>query len=364
MSLAFYPSETIAFSRPLKKQAKITITLVNKHAEPIMFVVKVTSKKYAVRPNAGRIEPGDRCEILIFKYAFDEEPPEAEPCKDKFMFESAFIDPSEDFFSSRDPSFWDIKRRKNAVHRNRIPVTFLRAMELFDGELLRLDPHDQLTFWGPFTKESIASLNIENPRADCVAFKIKTTSSKDFAVYPSMGRLEPYGIVDVKFYRKALSAASITAATAAPNPKIQIISTIIPSTHLLTPLPNLFKLGQASDTMKIHSQKLVVRYPEYPFGPDKDNVSLAGHRSLMTSSSSSFMQSSTSFMEAVEADPPSYTPRASSISMSIRSMDSHAEPVDENLLPLQPVHRGVPESDARSSRRIDTLSSAFRRLLR
>lgn len=49
---------------PLTTLVKRTLTVANPNSQPIAFKVKTTAPKaFCVRPNSGRIEPGERVEV-------------------------------------------------------------------------------------------------------------------------------------------------------------------------------------------------------------------------------------------------------------------------------------------------------------
>ena len=49
---------------PLTQLVKRTLAVANTNSQPVAFKVKTTApKQYCVRPNSGRIEPGERVEV-------------------------------------------------------------------------------------------------------------------------------------------------------------------------------------------------------------------------------------------------------------------------------------------------------------
>ena len=48
-------------------------------------------KQYCVRPNSGRIEPGQEVEIQVLLQAMKEDPPLDARCRDKFLVQSVGI---------------------------------------------------------------------------------------------------------------------------------------------------------------------------------------------------------------------------------------------------------------------------------
>ncbi|KAJ9066350.1 phosphatidylinositol-binding protein scs2, variant 2 [Entomophthora muscae] len=94
MSITLEPPSQLFFERPLTVSASETLTLTNPESEPVAFKVKTTSpKQYCVRPNSGKIEPGEKVEVQILLQPFKEEPPTDFKCKDKFLVQTATIPP-------------------------------------------------------------------------------------------------------------------------------------------------------------------------------------------------------------------------------------------------------------------------------
>ena len=68
------------------------MSIHNPNHQPVAFKVKTTApKQYCVRPNSGRVEPGETIEILVLLQPLAQEPPPHAKCKDKFLVQSAFI---------------------------------------------------------------------------------------------------------------------------------------------------------------------------------------------------------------------------------------------------------------------------------
>ncbi|ORY46224.1 PapD-like protein [Leucosporidium creatinivorum] len=64
MSVTLSPSSQLAFQRPLTQLVKRTLAVSNHNSQPIVYKVKTTApKQYCVRPNSGRIEPGETVEV-------------------------------------------------------------------------------------------------------------------------------------------------------------------------------------------------------------------------------------------------------------------------------------------------------------
>lgn len=94
MSILLDPPSQLFFERPLTVSASEKLHITNKDTGPIVFKIKTTSpKQYCVRPNSGRIEPGEKLEIQILLQPFKEEPPADFKSKDKFLIQAALIPP-------------------------------------------------------------------------------------------------------------------------------------------------------------------------------------------------------------------------------------------------------------------------------
>ncbi|WFD01149.1 phosphatidylinositol-binding protein scs2 [Malassezia yamatoensis] len=92
---------------------------------PVAFKVKTTApKQYCVRPNSGRIEPGERVEVQVLLQPFKEEPPTNAKCRDKFLVQSALISAEKETLPMTD--FWAMQEReKDQVAEHKIRCVFL-----------------------------------------------------------------------------------------------------------------------------------------------------------------------------------------------------------------------------------------------
>ncbi|KAF8951650.1 phosphatidylinositol-binding protein scs2 [Entomortierella lignicola] len=92
MSIELDPSNQLSFRRPLTEAIKETLIIRNPTQLPIAFKVKTTApKQYCVRPNSGRVEPGQELEVQVQMQAMKEDPPADFKCKDKFLVQSVAI---------------------------------------------------------------------------------------------------------------------------------------------------------------------------------------------------------------------------------------------------------------------------------
>ncbi|KAF9190910.1 phosphatidylinositol-binding protein scs2 [Haplosporangium sp. Z 767] len=92
MSIELDPASQLSFRRPLTEAIKETLIIRNPTQLPIAFKVKTTApKQYCVRPNSGRVEPGQELEVQVQMQAMKQEPPADFKCKDKFLVQSIAI---------------------------------------------------------------------------------------------------------------------------------------------------------------------------------------------------------------------------------------------------------------------------------
>ncbi|PWN43950.1 hypothetical protein IE81DRAFT_53770 [Ceraceosorus guamensis] len=113
---------------PLTQLVKRSLQVSNPHAQPVAFKVKTTApKQYCVRPNSGRIEPGEKVEVQVLLQPMKEEPPTSAKCRDKFLVQSTIITPERETTSLSE--LWGVveKEDKSAIHEQKIRVAFLPA---------------------------------------------------------------------------------------------------------------------------------------------------------------------------------------------------------------------------------------------
>ncbi|KAH7923815.1 VAMP-associated protein [Leucogyrophana mollusca] len=97
MSVHLIPNNALGFNRPFTTLVKRVLTVVNNNAQPVAFKVKTTAPKlYCVRPNSGRIEPGESVDVSVMLQPMKDEPPLSTKCKDKFLIQSTLITPDKE----------------------------------------------------------------------------------------------------------------------------------------------------------------------------------------------------------------------------------------------------------------------------
>lgn len=107
---------------------KRSLQVSNPNNQPVAFKVKTTApKQYCVRPNSGRIEPGEKIEVQVLLQPMKEEPPSSAKCRDKFLVQSTIITPERETTSLND--IWGVveKEDKGAIHEQKIRCAFLPA---------------------------------------------------------------------------------------------------------------------------------------------------------------------------------------------------------------------------------------------
>ncbi|SPO38578.1 related to SCS2 - required for inositol metabolism [Pseudozyma flocculosa] len=113
---------------PLTQLVKRTLQVSNPNNQPVAFKVKTTApKQYCVRPNSGRIEPGERVEVQVLLQPMKEEPPLSAKCRDKFLVQSTIITPELETASLQEIWPQIEKENKSAIHEQKIRCAFLPA---------------------------------------------------------------------------------------------------------------------------------------------------------------------------------------------------------------------------------------------
>ncbi|KAH7885329.1 PapD-like protein [Phlebopus sp. FC_14] len=92
MSVHLLPNSALGFNRPFTQLVKKILTVTNNNSQPVAFKVKTTAPKlYCVRPNSGRIEPGESIDVSVMLQPMKDEPPLSTKCKDKFLIQSTLL---------------------------------------------------------------------------------------------------------------------------------------------------------------------------------------------------------------------------------------------------------------------------------
>ncbi|KAG6857151.1 hypothetical protein H0H87_008721 [Tephrocybe sp. NHM501043] len=156
MSVSLNPSSSLGFKRPLTQLVKRSLTITNHNTQPIAFKVKTTAPKvressgvttasdivvqlYCVRPNSGRVEPGESLDVSVMLQALKDEPPMNAKCKDKFLIQSTLITAEKETMNLAD--IWNVAdtTEEGKVHQQKLRVTFLPA----EGQTLEEEEEPQ-----------------------------------------------------------------------------------------------------------------------------------------------------------------------------------------------------------------------------
>ncbi|KAJ7784492.1 PapD-like protein [Mycena metata] len=128
MSVSLAPSNSLGFNRPLTTLVKRSLTITNHNAQPVAFKVKTTAPKlYCVRPNSGRVEPGQSLDVSVMLQPLKDEPPLNAKCKDKFLIQSTLITPGKEGLQLQD--IWSSPEagEEGKVHQQKLRVVYLPA---------------------------------------------------------------------------------------------------------------------------------------------------------------------------------------------------------------------------------------------
>ncbi|KAK4686107.1 hypothetical protein P7C73_g4023, partial [Tremellales sp. Uapishka_1] len=126
MSVVLNPSSQLGFNRPLTNLSKKSLSIHNPNSHPIAFKVKTTApKQYCVRPNSGRVEPGETVDVQVLLQPLAADPPPHAKCKDKFLVQSAYITPDEEMRSLGEMWSQTEKENKSAIHEQKIKCVYL-----------------------------------------------------------------------------------------------------------------------------------------------------------------------------------------------------------------------------------------------
>ncbi|POW00591.1 hypothetical protein PSHT_12961, partial [Puccinia striiformis] len=153
MSVEVSPTQ-LGFQRPLTQLVKRILTVSNPNPQPIAFKVKTTApKQYCVRPNSGRIEPGESVDVSgksnayihthlairetyarihpspsqVLLQPMKEDPEPGAKCRDKFLVQSILITPERE--STAFPELWSMieKEGKGSISEHKIRCIYLPA---------------------------------------------------------------------------------------------------------------------------------------------------------------------------------------------------------------------------------------------
>ncbi|GAA5901778.1 hypothetical protein JCM6882_008671 [Rhodosporidiobolus microsporus] len=148
MSVTLNPSSSLSFQRqdppaacspsPLTQLVKRTLSVTNHNSSPIVYKVKTTAPKtYCVRPNSGRVEPGETVEVQVLLQPMKEDPPAGAKCRDKFLVQSVVVTAEREGLGL--PELWQTVEREDKarqaeggaseIHEQKIRCAYLPAAD-------------------------------------------------------------------------------------------------------------------------------------------------------------------------------------------------------------------------------------------
>ncbi|KAJ3516699.1 hypothetical protein NLJ89_g957 [Agrocybe chaxingu] len=160
MSVQLNPSSSLGFRRPLTTLVKRSLTITNNNPQPVAFKVKTTAPKlYCVRPNSGRVEPGESVDVSVMLQALKEEPPLNTKCKDKFLIQSTIITPDKETLALHDIWASPDANEEGKVFQQKLRVTYLPA----EGQVLEEEEENQIGMTSTLTANDSVSEEQQRP---------------------------------------------------------------------------------------------------------------------------------------------------------------------------------------------------------
>ncbi|GAA6010596.1 hypothetical protein JCM11491_002988 [Sporobolomyces phaffii] len=229
MSVTLSPSSQLGFQRPLTTLVKRTLSVSNHNSDAIAYKVKTTApKQYCVRPNSGRIEPGETVEVQVLLQPMKEDPPAGTKCRDKFLVQSVVITTERENIPLTE--LWGVVEKEKGsangveqIHEQKIRCTYLPAA---DEPVNQSIPEEQST---PSKADTTA-----NPDSSFVSTINSTAPSSTSASspapsspptgMPSLG--EPTAVIQPRVQARDLSdAAPTSSSTSTPSSNLPTTST-------------------------------------------------------------------------------------------------------------------------------------------
>ncbi|KAF4582246.1 major sperm protein [Ophiocordyceps camponoti-floridani] len=209
MSVDIEPQD-LNFRRPFTVEVSQILTIKNPTTTPLAFKVKTTApKQYCVRPNAGRIEPGQRFDVTVLLQAMRTDPPLDAKCRDKFLVQSAPITADKEFASI---ALVLESTEKGRIQERKIRVNWLPAAGSDHGASVpqtgTVTPNRQSMVNGRNVSDTPTSRTYSSPRG--------TTDSNP---PPSYSAESSFDNVDAKSERpkSAVSQAATTVSESAQS---------------------------------------------------------------------------------------------------------------------------------------------------
>ncbi|KAL7342848.1 PapD-like protein [Rhodotorula toruloides] len=186
MSVTLNPSSQLGFQRPLTQLVKRTLTVSNHNQSAVAYKVKTTApKQYCVRPNSGRIEPGETVEVQVLLQPMKEDPPAGAKCRDKFLIQSVIITPERE--SAALPDLWQAVEKEektrtdgqSQIFEQKIRCTYLPAADSDASQ--------------PIPEETASSVDASRagPDASFVSTSARAPSPPQTSGEPASAAVEP-----------------------------------------------------------------------------------------------------------------------------------------------------------------------------
>ncbi|CAG8551251.1 832_t:CDS:2 [Paraglomus occultum] len=131
MSVELVPAHQLTFHRPFTQHVKEILSVRNPNNLPVAFKVKTTApKQYCVRPNSGRIDPGESVDVQVILQPMKEDPPPDFKCRDKFLVQSVPITPELETGSLQELWAAVEQNSRNSIKENKIRCVYLPSNNL------------------------------------------------------------------------------------------------------------------------------------------------------------------------------------------------------------------------------------------
>ncbi|KAJ9114153.1 hypothetical protein QFC20_001669 [Naganishia adeliensis] len=133
MSVQISPDSHLGFERPFDRQVPTNLTVHNPNSKPVAYKVKVTApKSYVVKPNSGRIEPGETVKVQVILQPMKEEPAINAKSRDKFLLQSCIINVEQEAKPLHD--LWAEITDKSLIHEHKLRCVFLAGRDAIPEE--------------------------------------------------------------------------------------------------------------------------------------------------------------------------------------------------------------------------------------
>ncbi|GAA6057985.1 hypothetical protein JCM3770_004599 [Rhodotorula araucariae] len=227
MSVTLSPSSQLAFQRPLTQLVKRTLSVSNHNSQAIAYKVKTTApKQYCVRPNSGRIEPGETVDVQVLLQPMKEDPAPGAKCRDKFLVQSVIITPEREGVALSD--LWSVVEKEekertdgqNQIFEQKIRCAYLPTADADANGTISEETHSTLDAsrsGGP-DASFVSTINqgAQQPPASTTSAASSVPASPNASVStPPPGYSAPTGTSVSPLAEKARDAAAAASGAAA-----------------------------------------------------------------------------------------------------------------------------------------------------